>query len=361
MRHGEVCLRRATLALLLTLPSAALVVCCHPQAQQMILRAADPASSSANTPHDPASWGSDHVGVELPEFIEGGECLFCHRHDVGPNWVRNRHALTVHELEPQGPLHAALAAQPATVTCLDEIGFVLGGTQHARFLRKSQAYGHMDLLSASARRGRGGAWRVTSQGQAQWDGEHFAHRCAGCHMSHVESETQSFRAIALDCSTCHGEATEDHANEPALILFAKERRDPAAVVVSACGSCHLRFGKSRSTGLPYPNQFVAGDNLFRDFEVDWARADDPELNPGDRHILDNARQVALEGREDLTCISCHTVHARGEEYGEQAPKLGGTERHRRLADEQYCRHCHAAGRPLKEHLTYEVHSPLCEY
>ena len=31
---------------------------------------------------DPAAWGSDHVGQAVPEYMESGECLFCHR-DAG--------------------------------------------------------------------------------------------------------------------------------------------------------------------------------------------------------------------------------------------------------------------------------------
>ena len=42
------------------------------------------------------------------------------------------------------------------------------------------------------------------------------------------------------------------------------------MVTSICAQCHVRTGKSRSTGLPYPNNFVAGDNLFRDFQVDFS-------------------------------------------------------------------------------------------
>ena len=40
---------------------------------------------------DPAGWGSDHVGQPVPEYVDGNECLFCHRNDVGVTWSDNRH------------------------------------------------------------------------------------------------------------------------------------------------------------------------------------------------------------------------------------------------------------------------------
>src|SRR5262245_59009936 len=50
---------------------------------------------------DPAAWGGDHVGKPVPEFVTGGECLFCHRNDVGPTWAANRHRRTVREAEAE--------------------------------------------------------------------------------------------------------------------------------------------------------------------------------------------------------------------------------------------------------------------
>ena len=95
--------------------------------------------------------------------------------------------------------------------------------------------------------------------------------------------------------------------------LSKKRKDSPAVVTSICAQCHVRFGKSKSTGLPYPNNFVAGDNLFRDFKVDFALADDTTINPADRHVLDNVREVVLYGRESMTCLSCHNVHTGSDE------------------------------------------------
>ena len=131
--------------------------------------------------------------------------------------------------------------------------------------------------------------------------------------------------------------------------LAKKRHDSPAAVTSICAQCHIRFGKSKSSGLPYPNNFVAGDNLFKDFQVDWALADDPQINPADRHVLDNVRDVVVNGRDTMTCLSCHEVHT------------GSTKRHRDVPEQKYCAHCHEPGKSLKEHIPYEIHSSRCQY
>jgi hypothetical protein len=205
------------------------------------------------------------------------------------------------------------------------------------------------MLSVDAALSRTGRARLEHVENPTWDARSFATECAGCHATAVDPETHAFATVAHDCYACHGDATEDHANDPSLMPLAKKRKDSAAVVTSICASCHVRFGKSKSSGLPYANNFVAGDNLFKDFQVDFARADDPKLNLADRHVLDNVRSVVLFGNESMTCLSCHDVHA------------GSSKRHRDVPDQKYCQHCHESGKPKTEHLRYDVHSERCRY
>src|SRR5262249_44913434 len=143
----------------------------------------------------------------------------------------------------------------------------------------------------------------------------------------VNPQTHAFAEPYIDCFSCHGDAPEEHANDAKLMPLAKARKDSAAAVTSVCASCHARFGKSKASGLPYPTNFVAGDNLFKDFQVDFAVADDPKLNPADAHVMQNVRDVVLHGRESTTCLSCHDVHT------------GSSKKHRELAVTQYCEHC----------------------
>ena len=143
-------------------------------------------------------------------------------------------------------------------------------------------------------------------------------------------------------------ATLEHTKDISLMWLSKQRRDDARAITSICAQCHLRFGKSRSTGLPYPNNFIAGDNLFQDYEVDFARADDESLNPGDRHILRNVRDVVLRGRQATTCLTCHEVHA------------NSTAKHLTATAGQICADCHGTKFILRVK-PYAVHSSLCEY
>ena len=73
---------------------------------QVCLRAAESAGTGKL---DPAKWGSDHVGKEVPEYMTGGECLFCHGKKVGVNWQRNPHQLTMRLALPDSDEVKALA------------------------------------------------------------------------------------------------------------------------------------------------------------------------------------------------------------------------------------------------------------
>lgn len=297
---------------------------------------------------DPAAWGADHVGEPVPEYMTGGECLFCHR-VVGGTWHRNPHHRTIRELEPGDPMAAALKHAPLAPFA-EQASLVLGGRRFGRYLRKSPAYGKVDLLSSVWERGEGEAPPIVhATGSVSWDAKKFGQACAGCHASGVDSLERTFSSVSLDCYTCHGEVDEQHANDTSLILFAKKRKDPARVEISICASCHVRTGKSRSTGLPFANNFVPGDNVFRDLEVDFSKEALAKLDPGDRHVLENVRDVALLGKTDLTCTTCHDVHK------------SSSKKHRFASNQEACVTCHAPGELMEEPIRYTNHSKVCEY
>ncbi len=346
-------MRSRAIGLLALAPSAILAVVAV--ALLAILAFATPELRSVAAPPpgvkllDPAAWGSDHVGRPIPEYMESGECLFCHRDQVGGTWQTNKHNRTIRDAEAGEPALQALRADPKTKSLADEVQLILGDTRAQKFLKRSAAYGKVDLLSAGAAFGRGRRAKIDSPEKPHWDTETFAIECAGCHTTAVDPKTHAFATVSLDCYTCHGDAPAEHTEDAKLMPLAKARKDSPAAVTSICASCHVRFGTSKATGLPYPTNFVAGDNLFKDFRVDFAQADNPKLNPADRHVMENVRDVVLNGRQTMTCLSCHDVHA------------GSSKRHRDLANEQYCMHCHDAGVPIKGNKTYEVHSDRCRY
>ena len=302
---------------------------------------------------DPAAWGSDHVDEFVPQYTEGGECLFCHRHQVGVTWVTNKHNRTIRDADPKEPAVEALREDPKTKAIAEEVTLLMGDTRAQRFLKRSEKYGHLDMLTTKATFGRGTRARLEDTDDAHWDTETFATQCAGCHTTAVDPETHAFATVGHDCYACHGEAPVDHATDPALMPLAKERKDTPAAISSICGSCHIRFGKSKATGLPYPTNFVAGDNLFKDFEVDWSVLDeqDPKqkLNPADAHVMENLRDVVIAGNESVTCLTCHDVHK------------GTSAKHRELPVTQYCQHCHTGSNPVKGHKRYRVTSERCGY
>ena len=267
----------------------------------------------------PGLFAQSHVNQPVPKYVTGDECLFCHRVKVADTWEQNPHARTVHPRDDGD-------AVPA------EAAFVLGAHSPERGLRPD-GYGKYDLLARDGK---------------EWDKQAFALRCAGCHTTAVDPQTHAFSASSLDCYTCHGIAPENHPNDTSLIWFSKKHSKGPKQIVAICGQCHLRNGKAKSNGLPYPNNFVAGDDLFADFKVDFAQADDGKLNPGDRHIVRNAREV-VEGGGDVTCISCHRIHDRS------------SAKHRLVLSGPICLDCHNADGPKKVVKQYTVHSNLCEY
>jgi hypothetical protein len=299
---------------------------------------------------DPAGWGNDHVGKPLPEFATGDECLFCHRNNIGSEWAKNWHNLTIREADAETPGRAALSHDPTLKGFAAEATRVLGGRQQLRFLKPSGSYGKLEVLST--------AWIPPSGAQPgklihtekpHWDSRTFADGCAGCHATAVDARTRAFASPSLDCFVCHGDVPANHPKEPNLALLARKRNDSARVVTSICAQCHVRTGKSKSTGLPYPNQFVAGDNLFRDFQIEWSDEHLKKLNPADRHVLANVRDVVIRGKEEVTCLSCHEVHKQS------------TQRHRRLPQAESCLDCHLATGSKKIRPAFEVHSRTCGY
>jgi hypothetical protein len=247
----------------------------------------------------------DHVGKPVPTYVTGDECLFCHRVKVAGMWQQNPHARTIWP---------------------NEKGDEFIGSKLARPLKRA-GYGKFDILEADKK---------------TWNKDKFANQCAGCHTTAVDPATKAFSTTALDCYTCHGVADPNHTKDTTLMRFSSKYPKNATEIVSVCGSCHLRGGKSRSSGLPYPNNFVPGDDLFHDFEVDLSQADN------DRHVFTNVRDVLKNG-STVTCINCHAIHT------------DSSAKHKRVLTSAICQDCHNAEGPKNVVKKYEVHSALCEY
>ncbi|HXG93606.1 MAG TPA: multiheme c-type cytochrome [Blastocatellia bacterium] len=297
---------------------------------------------------DPKDWGGNHVSKPLPNYVQGDECLFCHRYGVGATWQKNAHALTVRQREDAPEMVKILEAQPSLASITKQVEFFMGSRHRVRFLKK-EGYGKFAILNAQAVLGESGqATKIIDGDKLVWDKDKFANRCAGCHATGINAADKTFTAFGIDCYVCHGDVNVDHSNDTSLILLSKKRRNGAKLITSLCAQCHLRGSRSRSTGLPYPNNFVAGDNLFQDLEVDWSKADDEKMGPGERHIWLNVRDVALYGNEAITCLSCHQIHG------------NSSLKHRRILRVAICSECHES-EGFKNVKRFSVHSELCEY
>jgi predicted CXXCH cytochrome family protein len=230
------------------------------------------------------------------------------------------------------------------------VEFVIGGDVRQRFLKAGADYGTLEMLSVSwspPRKGREG--KLVSPEKPHWDAKAFGSGCAGCHATGVDSDKRTFAVKSLDCFVCHGEVPDKHTKDKSLVYLAPKRADPARVVTSVCAQCHLRTGKSKSTGLPYPNNYVAGDNLFRDFQVEFSDEAIDKLNPADHHVLANVRDVTVLGKDEVTCLSCHEVHK------------ASSKKHHRVAEGRICLDCHNSEGPKAVRKSYEVHSAVCGY
>lgn len=308
--------------------------------------------SSAPKQLDPKAWGGNHVGQPVPEFVHGDECLFCHRNTIGVTWQRNAHGVAVRQPEDAPQLSAMLKA-PELASVASGIEYFMGSRHRVRFLKK-EGYGKFAILSTQAVIDAGTKVKEwVSKDKPAWDKDKFASRCAGCHATGVDTKAKTFVAFGHDCYVCHGDVNLEHGNDTTLIWLSKKRRSDAKAITSICAQCHLREGRSRSTGLPYPNNFIAGDNLFQDFEVDWAKADVEKLNPGDRHVYRNARDVVVYGKDYPTCINCHQVHAES-----HAQSIA---RHKLPPRAPLCFDCHNNEPSIKGAKQYTVTSSLCEY
>lgn len=224
--------------------------------------------------------GTERRAQSIADYPTGDSCLFCHRNEIGSTWLVNSHAWTVR------PVGEAPEVSPLPPDATHVIG-----KDHFRPL-KQNGYGKFALHTL---------------GGTSWQTNVFEKQCAGCHTTAVNPQTGEFSSIALDCYSCHGKVPEDHATRKGTALLSRTRANADKEVVSICGSCHLRGGRSRSSGRPYPHAYVAGEDLFKDFQVDLELDRKAQLDSSDSHVYLKTRAL-LQGGSDKSCADCHRIH-----------------------------------------------------
>ena len=298
-----------------------------------------------------ADWGDDHVGKPRPDFVTGDECLFCHREKVGTAWANNYHNRSMTNVHGLSPTLQALVEAAGVDDIMAESAYLLGRESQMRFLKPNGKYGQYAIHSTRLLVEADGTLK-TSSGAGHWDNDSFANRCIGCHTTAIDPEYKSFETPSLDCMVCHGDTPQGHQNEPDQALFAKKGTMDPRVEMSICGQCHLRGGVSRSTGLPYPTSFVGGDNLFKDFEMNFSDEAIDAMSIPDRHVFQNVRDVLLNGMSDMTYMTCHDIH---DQSSRKHKAL------KRLERESYCMICHSDNSDYLKVYSYEEHNSICDY
>jgi predicted CXXCH cytochrome family protein len=307
---------------------------------------------AASTPLSAAETGepNDHIGKSLPDYVTGDECLFCHRNDIASGWKINTHQLTLRPLVAAPNTNKALESETDLQPFARQVQFILGHKEQLRLLKKSTAYGQLDLLSALLAPSPSDKKKilVENEGPFHWNHNTFSQRCAGCHTTAVDSQTQSFSATSIDCYACHGVVDLEHTNDPSLVHLSKKRPHSPKLIGETCGQCHIRTGKSKASRLPYANNYVIGDDLFSDFQVDFSAPTLDLTPPRERHILASIK-AGRDNDSAETCLSCHNVH-----------RASGR-KHRRVAKSNYCFICHNPNNMKLVYNRNENHHSLCGY
>ena len=224
--------------------------------------------------------GAERSAQSIADYPTGDSCLFCHRNEIGSTWLVNSHAWTVR------PVGEAPEVSPVPPDATHVIG-----KDHFRPL-KQNGYGKFALRTL---------------GGTSWQTNVFEKQCAGCHTTAVNPQTGEFSSIALDCFSCHGNVPENHATRKGTALLSRTRANADQEVIAICGSCHLRGGRSKTSGRPYPHAYVAGDDLFKDFQVDLELGRKAQLDSSDSHVYLKTRAV-VERASDKSCTDCHRIH-----------------------------------------------------
>jgi predicted CXXCH cytochrome family protein len=305
--------------------------------------------------HAAAAWGDDHVGQPFPAYMTGDECLFCHR-DIGTTWADNRHQLTIRFPQADDQTLRSLEEHQSDVAA--EVQLLMGSRRITRFLKRSDQYGRLDIHTTAMRPDKVDDTDpdpISISPTDHWETTTFADRCAGCHTTAVDTSTRAFSAVSLDCFTCHGDVPTEHTEKTSNALLSTQNKPPRHVV-SLCGQCHLRGGASTSSGLPFPNTFVPGDNLFRDFQVDFSQQAMATLATIDQHIFRNTYDVAVRADATIDCLTCHDVHP------------SSSDKHKELEASEICSTCHVPGTnnskihdAIRPAGRLSGHSRVCDY
>ncbi len=276
---------------------------------------------------------------------EGSEsCGSCHAAEMA-SWKGTPHARTVHEATD---VEKQLLAR--SLLCGDrDAELVLGERHSRRYLVDAEGRPGMHLL-LPCRYDVGEAEWVNLH-ETDWQEQTFEKGCGGCHATGFSSDDFTSRELRVGCEACHGPGARHGAHDGPGGMISFAAIEPAREA-GICAACHLQGGKSRATGLSYPRNVAAGEDLFADYVFDWGSLD---TKPGDNgNPIDIHQKILIRdlvkggaGSGGLRCTACHSIHG------------SGHEKHASLDRRDFCYLCHEKeGFSVKE---YNQSCNVCEF
>ncbi len=283
---------------------------------------------------------------EKIEFFGSQTCVGCHD-DAHASWEKTWMARTV-----RPPVKEELQLIENSILCGGiPVDYVLGGRINLRYLQKRD--GDIVFLpceyDTNAKEIK--AFRVND-----WPNFSFVDRCAACHTTNFNTADKTWTELGVGCESCHGPASRhgDFTSADRMVQYGEISAVEEGMI---CSSCHLQGGFSKKSERRFPENYIAGMDLFAIYSFPWESLDaatdataagQPAPNPIDVHqkIL---MKRNLDGESELRCTSCHEVHQESDEKHQSLPK------------EDFCYQCHTNENGEFGLKDYVVECPVCEF
>lgn len=300
-------------------------------------------------------------------YVGSDQCEFCHLEHYN-SWKTTLHSRTLQDVTKN--MDALVAAiDPAIIRSdlkriekslrvpvekiyipeLSEIKYTLGMQWEQGFLVEKNGTLYVAPIQYSAKEEHWITYR-----EKDWDQRPWIKKCAGCHVTGVDLEKQTFFEARVGCEACHGPASL-HVALPETAVFEKHRTIvnpshlPVGFRTQICGACHSRGKSTKVKDIDWPVGYIPGRALGMYYKAtSYAAGDRQFVYPNEfakgRYMQFNDWKQSTHAREGVTCISCHYVHRLGTPPTQFQTKGAGS---------QQCLLCHKA---LNTNMAHSIHS-----
>jgi hypothetical protein len=280
--------------------------------------------------------------IDASEYITSEGCKECHE-EIFDQWKLSSHARMLRNAkEDPSAIEADNFSEEIPFT-KDDIEYALGSHWIQKYLTRID--GELYILPKF--------WNIVKQEWEpysiwNWRNRPYSHHCNWCHSVGYDTETRTYVEESIGCEACHGPGKKHaESGEPADIVNPAKLSKVRADMI--CESCHTD-GKDRSTKTyPFPDGFVAGEDLtnyYTDFFV--PKPGSKGWYKGEMSYLERHRMFLFwQTRFYSNARSCEVC-----EFDRQINKKvkGGY-----MTRDEYCGTCH--GDILSEFKSHSNHSP----